>query len=242
MVFKVAVCDDDQRFTSSFIRFIQNTAAGRTLDLEFSEYYSGESILDSIGYGMKFDLIFLDMELKGLNGIETAERLRERDTNVLLVFCTGKVSPSPESFKASPYRYLLKTFSNEQLELEINSILKKLVNNNQRMFLPGKNKDEIIRVYVQNVLYLENSRRGSTAYILEPTLAEERSIPISSKLDNIEKEYPDFVRIHRSYLVNINHVDRVDIDKVVLDNNTELSVSRPYRKELRLFCAKHLLA
>lgn len=122
-MYHVAICDDDKVFIS-YIRKILIQAKG-TNQYQFSiyEFYSGEELVNGLDTNMHLDLLILDMELGGIDGDETARRFRKKFKDAVLVFCSGVRAPTVKSFKVTPYRYLMKSYSDRQFVCEMKEIL-----------------------------------------------------------------------------------------------------------------------
>ena len=120
-MYKIAVCEDD----SNYSEYLKNTIiAANVLDeknINFSCFLSGEELLFSTQ--LHFDLVIMDIQLNGMNGFETAMKLRKLDNHFVLVFCSGPVTPFYESYKANPYRFLKKGISDENMIAEMKEIL-----------------------------------------------------------------------------------------------------------------------
>lgn len=121
-MYNIAICDDEGIFID-YMKKMLNTSADDKHSFRFYEFHSGEDLISSVNDGLNIDLLILDMELGGMDGDETAQRFREKQKESVLVFCSGVRAPSVISFRATPYRYLLKSYSDEQMIKELKEIL-----------------------------------------------------------------------------------------------------------------------
>ena len=113
-MYYIAICDDN----SDFIRYMKNMLLKSGLKNEevfFYEYNSGEELIKSINTCDKIDLLILDMQMKKLDGNGTARLFRNQFPSSVMVFCSGVYLPTVESFETTPFRYLLKEYTDERM-------------------------------------------------------------------------------------------------------------------------------
>ena len=160
-MYHMAVCDDDKVFIS-YIRKIFSKANGTNqYQYKIYEFYSGEELISSLDTNKYFDLLILDMELGGIDGDETARKFREKFKDTVLVFCSGMRAPTVKSFKVTPYRYLMKSYSDRQFVCEMKEILSEVAKKSKEEYIIGHYRNNVIRVNIQDILYVENAKRGS---------------------------------------------------------------------------------
>ena len=201
------------------------------------EYYSGEDFIAHIKENISYDLLILDMDMEGMDGHEIAKIFRKRFPYSVLVFCSGVRPPTSLSFKSRPFRYLLKSYTDEEFIDEMREILVEVERTHEEPCLLGHYRNITIKVKRKNVIYIQNAKRGSQV-IVSPECEEAkigRVVLIYEKLNELPEKFlgPDFVYAHCSYMVNLNHVERVSRDEILLDNGEILSVSRRYQKTFR---------
>lgn len=234
-MYHIAICDDDKEFISYIERIIKQANCGDRHEIIFFEYTSGEELLNNIDGYNQYDLLILDMQLGGIDGDETARVFRKKFPYAVLVFCSGVRPPSVKSFKATPFRYLLKTYSDKKFVSEMQDILTEVERNLQELYIVGHYRNNAIRVRIRNVLYIENAKRGSRV-VVHPRAEEakfEGLILLDEKLQELSEKFKELVFAHSSYIVNMNHVEYVDGNELILDSGERLSISRTYQKTFR---------
>lgn len=244
-MYKIAICEDDVRYIQILKRVILETQEVDACHTQFFDFTSGEDFLNC--HEIDYDLVILDMQMRGLNGYETAQKLREYDKNLLLVFCSGLVEPTPESFKVTPFRYLQKKYSNEKMLSEMKEILEemKLRKNYPYVLCKGGPNREKIRVYPESVLYIA-IKNETTEIFLYGKLKEEcrgRSLRADLNLEamcEIFDETCGFVRAHNSYIINMAYIIATRRESVTLIDETVLTVSRARSKEFRANFAEYM--
>lgn len=241
-MYHVAICDDDKVFISYIKNIIDQVMENNDRQCDYYEFTSGESLIRAISETKNYDLLILDMELGGIDGDETARRFREKYKETVLVFCSGVRAPSVKSFKSTPFRYLLKSYSDMQMKCEIKEIFTEVAKRKEKKYLVGHYRSNMIKVDLQNILYIENAKRGSKIIVCKDSEEAkfEGQILVDDKLQDLVEKYSEFVWAHGSYIVNINHIDKIIDHEIYLDSGERMPVSRPYQKNLRVIFTKSI--
>lgn len=231
-MYHIAVCDDDGIFREYIIKIIN--LAKDDEEIKIYEFSSGEELLRNLD-NKYYDLLILDKQLGGIDGDETARQFRKKFPNTILVFCSGIFFPTVKSFRATPFRYILKSDSQMELVSEMKEILREVKRNLYEEFIAGHYRNSTIKVRIKNILYIENAKRGSR--VIVDSKSEEakfkEQILVREKLGEISNRFSNLVFAHRSYIVNINRVKYVIKNELVLDTEERLSISRAYQKSFR---------
>lgn len=212
-MYNIAICDDSFTDTMRLQELIlSNHKCPR--EIVIHRYSSGEELLSNMD--LKFSLVFLDIQMPGIDGDKTAKVIRTRDDNLVLVFISGELYPSPENIKSKPFRYLIKQMSNKELGIEIADILKKMIENHKipdvEGVVEGKNNKKIL-LKLKDVVYAERYKRKSRIYISlwaqqNYRIENEDIITINKKLEVLYKDWLSFgfACPHNSYVVNLYYV------------------------------------
>lgn len=114
-------------------------------------------------------------------------------------------------------------------------ILNEVIKRSKDLYIVGHYRNNIVKVKIRNILYIENAKRGSRV-VVDPNCEEarfEEKILVDEKIMDLSHKFPQLVFAHNSYIVNIDHVDYVNSGEIILDNGEILSVSRLYQKSFR---------
>lgn len=238
----VAICDDDNVFISYIKNIISKAKGNENWRYVFFEFTSGEALLESLSENVYYDLLILDMELGGIDGDETARLFREKFKDTVLVFCSGVRAPSVRSFKSTPFRYLLKSYSDVRMTYEIKEIFAEVEKRTYKQYIIGHYRSNVIKVSVRNILYIENAKRGSRIIVCKDSEESkfEGQILVDDKLETIAEKFSDLVWAHNSYIININHIDKIIDHEAYLDSGESLTISRPYQKNFRIIFTKSI--
>ncbi len=229
-MYKIAICDDDANFIS-YMKEMLCRCEPDNEEFEFYEFLSGEEFIQEATHMSSCDLLVLDMQMPQMDGHATAKNFRKLFPDSILVFCSGVAHPTDESFKATPYRYLQKNYSEKKMQEELRAVVEKMINTKKTPIIVGKNHNNLVKLNPRDILYIENARRGSVIAIRDDLkdYAFEEKITTKMKLAELYGILRDcdFEYAHNSYLVNLNYVVKLRSDGVLkLINGTELNVSR----------------
>lgn len=229
----IAICDDDARY----IRYIKQKLKEAGLserEAVFYEYMAGSELLNAFPE-IELDLLILDIQMIGMNGNEVAQKFREKYINTILVFCSGVYNPTPESFKVSPYRYLLKQYTDEKMLLELREIVDFVKKKKEVPSISVHYFSNTVELKPEEILYISIAKRGSRVCVCPNVTrleCEERFISNYSvkQLYEVLKDY-DFAYAHNSYIVNMKHVKSKTLNDLEMINGDILTISRARRKE-----------
>ena len=192
---------------------------------EIDEFESGNEFIN-LGINMtKYDIVFLDINMDEIDGIETAQEIRKVSNDIFIVFVTAFISYAVEGYSVNAIRYILKNNENfAELIFEcIDAISKKMnysVKKKEFKFNEG-----VKNISLELLLYIESKLHKLNFHIMEDKL---NTYSLYGKLDEFEKELEDkaFLRIHQSYLINMKHIVSIYRYKEVLNNGIKLKISK----------------
>ena len=230
---RIGLCDD-----IADARLLLQDALERTLEIQsteaqFYQFSSGEGLVEWFGNHIgELDLVFLDMEMKALSGIETARRLREMDEGLQLVFCTSYSDYVFDGYGVGALGYLLKPPRQEQLADVLRRAQTALLKNLDQAYI-AHSGETVYRLPYQGILYFYSERRKVHC------VTTERTVSFYGKLDDVAVEVGSaFVRVHQRYLVRAGVIARIETSEVVLENGARLPVSRSCRQAALLALAR----
>lgn len=210
-MYKVAICDDDKDYIKE-LKDVILECNQKNLALKFYDFDSGEKLLHSKVDDM--DVIFLDIQMEGMNGNETAIQLNQRGYQGVLVQCSGVFMPTPETIKISPYRYLLKQDPKEKTVSEVKEILSQMVARKMCYEIQGSYLREKINFRVADIVYITHHPKGSVLHLRSEKENQYQNgkiiVPYDFKQLLELLEAADFSIPHNSYMVNLRYVSSFD--------------------------------
>lgn len=204
MSLKIAVCDDDVIICSQMSELLQERDRDYTIDV----YVSGQEL---IGSQKEYDVIFLDIEMEPINGIETAKILRNKGRKDYIIFLTSHTDYMPEAFKVQAFRFLQKPIQIQQFMESITEAEKDILEDEK--FVVSSEKG-LVLINQKDIVYIEALGDGSClhtekeTYVIKKYLKQWEAILDSSI----------FFKIHKSYMLGLRYV------KVMNESNVELNV------------------
>lgn len=204
----------------------------RHIDFEIELFSSGREFVELGVEMLQYQIIFLDINMKQMDGIETAKNVRAYTEESFVVFVTAYIDYSLEGYQVGASRYILKNNLNfrEQIYECMDAITKKMKCFLTRKIFRFQEGEKKIRI--ENILYIESKLHKLEFNILEHGLATYTMYGTLNELENELEEYP-FLRIHQSFLVNLKYIKCVTGYKVVLSNGQELTVPRARYKTVK---------
>lgn len=229
---KVAICDDDETVTSRMENILEGYAQEHAVHLDIGVFYNGEELIRYMEKNREtFDILFLDIEMKKMNGLDTAIRIREMDRKMILIYVTSHESYALQAYQVHPFHFLVKPIQPHEVT-QCFAQAYALFHQNEDYYEYMYNKCDY-RVPLGKVMYVMSNRRKIQLYMEDGSVLEHYG-----KLDEIEEKLErsqnEFWRIHKSILVNAKYIFRKAYDHVELLNGQCLSVSRDREKELNV--------
>ena len=223
---RIAICDDEKIFLDKICKEIENFY--KSLDIECIPFSDGKEVLLAYEKGKRFDAVFLDIEMKQLDGMKTAEKIRNFSSDVPIIFLTSHTELAMEGYEVGAFRFLQKPVRKEKLEQALKDI-RQLHEGRKTIFL--KECGDEYLVAVGDIIFVE-SDNNSVHFI-----TCEREYVVRMKLMEAQnmlcKAAPTFCRIHRCSIVNLSHVKSYSEKEVHMDNGKTLPMSKSFIAQFR---------
>lgn len=232
---RAAICDDSSAMIIETYAALKYWAVHSGTNLQISAFNTGEDLLDAHAH-IRFDIIFLDINLPGLSGMDTARRIRAFDRDAAIVFLTSHPEHALEAFSVRAFHYLLKPLSFGMLT-EVMEDFRILYDKTSKYLILHCNGTYLKR-YLHEIAYLEvqsrhvhfHMKNGEIIVMKEPFHTYE----------NILLTNPDFVKCHRSYIVSLPQVSSFRYDEITMENGDSIPLSRTFVKNFREKFSKYM--
>ncbi|MBX4262824.1 LytTR family DNA-binding domain-containing protein [Clostridium estertheticum] len=222
---KIAVCDDESVFTNQISSYLEKYY--HSLDVLIETFQSGEEFLKRfIVHPDHYDLIFLDIEMGGIDGVSTARQIRKCNRQVLIIFLTSHLEFAVDGYEVDAFRFLPKPIQEVKLLRTLTDIQTELDRNKKLLISKGDREillryQDIVFLKAQNINVLIRTKQDS--YVIRKTL---------NALEN-EIEGPVFFSPHRSYVINLSYVADYDKKAITMETGERIALSRNKVSEFR---------
>ena len=229
---QIAICDDDMTTTSQIEEYIRQIEIEQHIQVQCRIFFDGKSFMQSVESGEAYDLIYLDVEMPLMKGLDAAKKLREMEISSLIIYISNYETYCESMIETEPFRFLRKPINDVDLFRKyFMSAYKKLENRNEYYTYSYKKIHH--KININDIMYFESNNRKICIH----TNGNQENNAFYGQLDKVEKELESksctFIRIHQSYLVNSTYINTVQHDAVILKNKAELSISEKRQKEIQ---------
>lgn len=220
----IAVCDDNEADVAFVVSLIEKWKKEMMLPLQIESFLSAEAFLFAYETDRKYDLLFLDIEMEGMSGVELAKKLRGMGARLQLVFITGYMEYISEGYDVEALHYLMKPVTEIKLTEVLNRALERIKTRERELMLSLP--DGIIKLPLYDIRYIEVSKNYVSVHTGE-------TFRVKKTLNELETELDDgFFRVHRSYIVGLRFIKKITKTEVILKDGTVVPLSRKIYNDL----------
>ena len=228
----IAICDDESVEIEYLTSLTQQWSAMTGTAVRITGFSSAEAFLFKYEEDKSFDILLLDIQMKAMDGVELAEKIRENNDGVQIVFITGFTDYFSRGYDVSALHYLIKPVKKEKF-FEVLS--KAYVSCNKKETYILVNVDsENLRINLKDLFYVEAFGHSCTLYCKSKEYTVKLSI---SEIKDLLDE--TFVYCHRSYIVNLKHILKLSKTDLFLDNGKTVPVSRRMYNDVNMRFIKY---
>lgn len=226
---KIAICEDERKYAEDLEWGLKVWAANAGINVRIKKYRDAAGLFDGLVEEGMFDIFFLDIEVDDMNGLEIAELVREQDVLTTIIFVSQYEDYYKEAYNVHPFHFLSKPINPKKLEKTMDAY----------MAVRGRNV-ETFSFYIKRIRY--SVRINEIIYFFSENrhvtiVCENQKYTFYGKLGMVQKEMEEknscFLRIHQSYLVNMDYVKEFHYKELILFNGQSLYISRENRKKMR---------
>lgn len=231
---RIAVCDDNAAFLDKLLREIAHWSALADMNNQYIRFQSGLTLQESDLSAVQ--VLFLDIEMPNCNGLDVARKIRSKYPDLLIVFVTNWIEYAPSGYQINAFRYLLKNRLSEELPHCMNDLCQKISENCRSVFIPTRDRD--LSVLVKDILFFEGT--PNRCVLMHCNGSADNPVVCTGKLSDYEARFREhgFLRIQKSYLVNMSHIVRIRNQYAYLQNGKTLKVSEKNYSEI---CRTYLI-
>ena len=225
----IAVVDDQKEFLDLIVDRIQFACGGRK-DICIFPHLSGKSMLEEIDSGIRYDVVFCDIEMDEMDGIELGRRLKQKWPTLYLVYLTSYSEYAAESYMVAAFQYILKQDMASRLPSVLEELFARIEQEHRKYRIIG-NAEEKKKVMYTDMIFLTKEKGSKyVEFITTEGIVRERNT-----LENVLQEIhsQEFISVERSLVVNMKHIMKIKGDMLILSNQKQIQVSRRRLKEVK---------
>lgn len=224
---KIAICDDFPEFACDLDQKIGDICAKKDLRVESLIFSSPKELLASDLSSVQ--VVFLDIDMAEINGLEAAKELRKRYPELILVFVTAFIEYAPAGYRVEAFRYLLKQQLTKDLPSVMEDIQKKLCDSVDTISLD--HKSGTILIPLKNILYLEGTPNRMVLFHVD---YDNKPIEAIGRLSDYEQRLKNkgFLRLQKSFIANMSQISKISGYQVTLRNGVALKASEKNYKQV----------
>ena len=222
----IAVVDDSKTDLELFLKLVGAYGKKHHRAIYIQGFTCGEDFLKEFQKG-KFSAVFLDIYMDGINGVETAKAIRQKDEEVRLFFTTTSADHLADGFAVEATHYLFKPLTEEKIREAMHRLRDFFAKEESVIAFPSGSKE--ILIPKNQILYIETVRNGIMIYCRKEAIPVRCSI--SAAMERLR--FDNFLRCHRYSIVHLEAVARVEDDSFVMTDGKRILLRREGRKELK---------
>ncbi len=232
MKIRIACCDDEKQQLELYKTMFTNIEMRQDIELSVEYFLSGNFMLERFQSEKNpFDLVYLDMDMDEKSGLDLAKEIRQNyHSDCLILFLTNYPKYMQSSFDVRAFQYMIKPVQFEEFERKFNAARKYLEKDDKNRVVLKIDEDNV--VFFTNEIYYIEKEKSSKQFLV---YLEDKCVVAKGVLSAIENQLLEqhFMRTHRSYLVNMKHIRRIQKNDLVLSNGNLVPISRRKEKELK---------
>ena len=218
MEMKIAICDDEYQQAEYIKSLVSKWANENNIEITIEMFESAENFKFAWSADKSFNILLLDIQMGGQNGVDLAKEIRQSDDKIIIVFITGYLDYISEGYDVSALHYLMKPVKEDKLFEVLDKAVKNLTQTNKSLVLTANNETYQIPLYKINYLEVFHN------YV---TVHADSEYTVKKTLSELEKELDGyFFRAGRSYIINLRHIQKSTKKEIYLKNGAVIPLSR----------------
>lgn len=238
MIINIAVCDDKQESLEMIQKELYEAAELLNIAIETYLYTDGNKIVDLIcNQKEDFHILFLDIDMSGISGLEVAKKIRDSGSDIILIFISAHEQYVFESIDYNPFKYIRKSRMHDEIPLSLKRAYRRILSEENKNYI-AKTLDGEVCIRHSDILYFELFARKLNVYTNDNTSKQLIGRKSIKELYH-ELNDDDFIQIHSGCIVNIKYVAKYSNHDITLDNGVKLIASRSRIKDIKTAMSRY---
>lgn len=229
---KLAIVDDEDVYVDKLIKYINKYSVEKQIEFEIFRFYDGDEILEK--YAGNYDIIFMDIQMRFIDGMTAAEKIREIDEQVIIMFITNMINYAIRGYEVDAFDYIVKPVEYFSFSKKLDRAMTK-VNRGKPPLILLKIQSGIMKISPNDIFYIESE--GHNLYYV----TKNGTYKTRARMQDAEEELNKycFARNNKSYLVNLQYVEGIE-DGCCIINGRNLLISRPRKNDFMAALTKYI--
>ena len=217
---KVAIIEDERAHRELLLAYIKEWGEEKGIAFPIEQYNSAEQFLFVFDENQDFDVLFIDIQMPGMNGVEMAKKIRQKNQNIVLIFTTGITDYMQEGYEVEAMHYLLKPLDKGKVYACMEKAVRKKETDE---FLLVHTVDETVKIRLKDINYVEAKGHGCIV-----GQQGQKLLAVRESMTWMEGmlQQSGFVKCHRSYLARTGNIYKIDKTDIYFDDGSRVPVSR----------------
>lgn len=231
----IAICDDDKPLTGIVEQLLHQTASEQGIEINCEVFFDGSTLVKAVTeQQMCFDLVYLDIEMDAMDGIHTAQALREKELPTLIVYMSGHEEYLKELFCTEPFRFLSKPVTETEFRAVFLAACERI--SQQAGYFTFFYKKACYRIPFNRITCFESNGRVISVHLSRQNMPENSSLTnrFYGKINELEKQVTSkngrFLRVHQSFLVNFDYIKAISSTEIEMLDGRIIQISEDRRK------------
>ena len=220
---RIAICEDEDKYAEQLTEYINEWAKERNILMEIFAHVTAEKFLYEWEDGEDYDVIFLDIKMGSMTGMELAKIIRRTNRDVAIVFATNMKEYAIGGYSVAALQFLLKPVRKEDCVACLNKVY---TSDRIRKYFVFNDFDKTLRIPHEDIIYIEMFSHSATLITAKDEYTFRKTI--SQLLKELDDDL--FVKCHKSYIINIRHVESVSKTFAFMSNGGEVPLSKNIAK------------
>lgn len=231
----VCIVEDEVAQANLLKEYIDRFSKKSRVQCALTHYGDGIDLVDE--YRGQFDIILLDIQMKHLDGMAAAEKIRKVDSDVIIIFITSTVQYAVQGYAVDALGYVLKPVPYLQFEQLFDKAIARVNAKREKVFIRVSVDERQIKLDCDSIYYIESQRNNVCIHCLDADYVTAGPL---KKFDEMLGRH-GFSKCHNAYIVNLSYVEAVQKEEVLLTNGVELPISRARKKEFMAALTEDIL-
>lgn len=227
---KMAIVDDEEYILDAVQKYAGNQKEKVWDMVEIQTFGSAEEFLKRLDWGENYHIIFTDISLPGMSGVELGRIIKEKCSDAYLIFLTSHTEFAVQSYEIEAYQYILKQDMQKRIPAVLEKILNKIFKDGIQYRFIGT-KSDVQKVHYADIIYIYKKKENK--YVIYVTVKGEYEERITLKELEKELNSPEFIMAERGYIINARYVEKISGSTIYMNNGKEIAVSRARCSEVK---------